>query len=482
MDGVDERILIGCPTIISYDCTKKIMEQMEKNICKIRIGDQQGTGFFCKIPFPDENNMLPVLITNNHIINYELLYKENSTIAISSTLFENKILNLNDRIKRTNKEYDTTIIEIKETDKIENYLELDDYILDDIINSENNNDIYIEKTLYIIQYPEGHLSASYGILETINNEKKYYFYHKCSTKDGSSGSPILNLNNKIIGIHSIGRKNDKTNKGIFLNYPIKEFIELNTVDENKEKDEAALKAFNEYLNLDIKDTKIEKLNLMWKIKDFDLYELTKVNFKNLKELLISGNINNIYFLEKTKFEKLEILDLKFCSLETLKSFSNLKYNKLKKINLLSNKVSDLKGLDIAKFPQLEILDLNNNQISDITLLHNMNFKNLKELFLNSNYISDLKVFEKVKFDKLENFDLSNNKIEVIDGLEKANFKLLKQLDLSKNLIKDTKQFEKINNLNNLNKLGLRGNKIEGDKYKELYSYLKSKYKNNIYIF
>ena len=31
MDGVDERILIGCPTIISYDCTKKIMEQMEKN-------------------------------------------------------------------------------------------------------------------------------------------------------------------------------------------------------------------------------------------------------------------------------------------------------------------------------------------------------------------------------------------------------------------------------------------------------------------
>ena len=206
MDGVDERILIGCPTIISYDCTKKIMEQMEKNICKIRIGDQQGTGFFCKIPFPDENNMLPVLITNNHIINYELLYKENSTITISSTLFENKILNLNDRIKHTNQEYDTTIIEIKETDKIENYLELDDYILDDIINSENNNDIYIEKTLYIIQYPEGHLSASYGILETINNEKKYYFYHKCSTKDGSSGSPILNLNNKIIGIHRQGLK------------------------------------------------------------------------------------------------------------------------------------------------------------------------------------------------------------------------------------------------------------------------------------
>ena len=482
MDGIDERILIGCPTIIYYECTKKIMEQMEKNICKIKIGDKQGTGFFCKIPFPDENNMLPVLITNNHIINDKLLNGENPTIPISSILFENKILNLKDRITYTNEEYDTTIIEIKETDKIENYLEFDDYILDDIINSENNNDIYIEKTLYIIQYPEGHLSVSYGILETINNDKKYYFYHKCSTKSGSSGSPILNLNNKIIGIHSIGRKNDKTNKGIFLNYPIKDFIESKAVDENKEKDEAALKAFNEYLNLDIKDTKIEKLNLMWKIKDVDFYELAKVNFKNLKELLISEIITNVFFLEKTKFDKLEILDLKFCTLTSLKSFSNLKYNKLKKLNLLDNKVSDLKGLDLAKFPQLEILDLGNNQLSDISLLHNMNFKNLKELFLGSNYISDLNVFEKVKFDKLEILDLSGNKIEVIDGLDEANFKLLKELNLSKNLIKDMKQFEKINKLINLQRLGLRGNKIEEGKYNEIYSYLKLKYKNNIYIF
>ena len=69
MNGEDERILIGCPTIISYECTKKIMEQMEKNICNIRIENHSGTGFFCKIPFPDEDNMLPVLITNHHVIN-----------------------------------------------------------------------------------------------------------------------------------------------------------------------------------------------------------------------------------------------------------------------------------------------------------------------------------------------------------------------------------------------------------------------------
>ena len=48
-----ESILIGYPNIISYESHNKIKEQMEKNICKITIGKIQGTGFFCKIPFPD---------------------------------------------------------------------------------------------------------------------------------------------------------------------------------------------------------------------------------------------------------------------------------------------------------------------------------------------------------------------------------------------------------------------------------------------
>ena len=49
------------------------MEQMERNICQIRVGNEQGTEFFCKIPFPDKHNMLPVFITNNHVINEDFL-------------------------------------------------------------------------------------------------------------------------------------------------------------------------------------------------------------------------------------------------------------------------------------------------------------------------------------------------------------------------------------------------------------------------
>ena len=54
---------------------------------------RQGTGFFCEIPFPDKKHMLKVLII--------------------------------------------TIIEIKEEDGINKYLELDDKIINDIINNDN---------------------------------------------------------------------------------------------------------------------------------------------------------------------------------------------------------------------------------------------------------------------------------------------------------------------------------------------------------
>ena len=49
--------------------------------------------------------------------------------------------------------------------------------------------------------------------------------HKCCTRRGSSGSPILNLKNKIIGIHK--ESIDKNNIGSFLNYSIKDFIKIN---------------------------------------------------------------------------------------------------------------------------------------------------------------------------------------------------------------------------------------------------------------
>ena len=96
-------------------------------------------------------------------------------------------------------------------------------MLNDLIDNKNRNFEYIDETIYIIHYPEGKLSVSYGVLGNIYEDKKYNFNHRCSTKGGSSGSPILNLNNKVIGLHKEGYYN-KYNIGTFLNYPLKEFI------------------------------------------------------------------------------------------------------------------------------------------------------------------------------------------------------------------------------------------------------------------
>ena len=233
MSSLKESRIIGQPKEISYESTVKIKEQMEKNIGKILIvteqKSEQGTVFFCKIPFSDKNNMIPVLITNNHLIDEKILSEENRKITIS--IKEKKddiILSLKNRITYTNESYDITIIEIKkeEEDIIDNYLELDDLIIEDIINNSNQTSKYAQETIYIIQYPNGKLSVSYGIINSISENQKYNFCHKCSTDKGSSGSPILNENNKVIGVHKEGNSGSVNfNAGTFLNYPIRAFIQ-----------------------------------------------------------------------------------------------------------------------------------------------------------------------------------------------------------------------------------------------------------------
>ena len=423
MEDNKQNILVGYPNIISYECTKRIKEQMEKNICKINIGKSQGTGFFCKIPFPDLNNMLPVFITNNHIINNELLYKKDAKIKIDiyDDESDNKEINLNNRMKYTNEEYDITIIEIKEEDKINNYLELDEIIINDIINNINKNKLYINKTIYIIQYPEGDLSLSYGLLDNICIDKKYNFNHKCSTKGGSSGSPILNINNKLIGIHKEGNYNNK-NKGLFLNYPIKEFIQ----------NEILLKQFNNKYKLNIKDTGITELDLdNYNIGNEGLNELSKINFKELKKLYLNNNnISDIKVLEKVKFEKLEVLALGGNKISDINILGKVNFKELKQLGLDNNNISDIIVLEKVKFEKLELLDLGENKISDINILEKVNFKELKQLNLYNNKISDIEVLEKVKFEKLEELYLTGNEIDlaknnlIISKLESSLKKLI----------------------------------------------------------
>ena len=206
------------PKPISIEGTKKIVRQMENNICKIYKNDGiKGTGFFCKIKY--NNNIIPVMVTNHHVINEEYL-KRNKEIhfTLNDDIVENKIIINDNRKIYSNEEYDTTIIEIKPAkDKINDFMEIDDEIF------KKSNIFYKNKSIYIIQYLHSDKAqVSYGIIRSIND---YNINHFCCTDSGSSGSPIINLeNNKIIGIHKQGATRFKFNEGTYLKFPINGFI------------------------------------------------------------------------------------------------------------------------------------------------------------------------------------------------------------------------------------------------------------------
>ena len=77
-----EKLLNKYPLPITIDETELILKQMRYSICKIENEKGDGTGFFCKI----SNKKL--LITNNHIVNEEII---NNNKIIKVKLNDNKI-------------------------------------------------------------------------------------------------------------------------------------------------------------------------------------------------------------------------------------------------------------------------------------------------------------------------------------------------------------------------------------------------------
>jgi hypothetical protein len=58
---------------VTFDNIQRITNQMANSIIKIKNENNKGTGFFCKVPY--ENKIIPVLITNNDIINESIIKK-----------------------------------------------------------------------------------------------------------------------------------------------------------------------------------------------------------------------------------------------------------------------------------------------------------------------------------------------------------------------------------------------------------------------
>ena len=92
-----EKKLNNSPKPVSISSTKKILNQLVNCICKLNINGVNGTGFFCNIPF--ENNETKIfLITNYHVLDKNYYETNNKIDLLINDGKEIKAINL--RIKR----------------------------------------------------------------------------------------------------------------------------------------------------------------------------------------------------------------------------------------------------------------------------------------------------------------------------------------------------------------------------------------------
>ena len=107
---------------------KKLLEKAEKATCKIIVNNEIGTGFFCKIPFNNNKNIIKVLFTNNHVLNKESLKIGKIINIIYKGKTKNSKITKDSLILTDSRNYtiglDYSCIEIFDSDGIEDFYEI----------------------------------------------------------------------------------------------------------------------------------------------------------------------------------------------------------------------------------------------------------------------------------------------------------------------------------------------------------------------
>ena len=373
-----------------------------KSVCKIvKDNEQTGTGFLCKIPFPDEFNLLPVLITCYHVLGEEDI-KEGKKINIT---FNNDEINKTIIIDKERKiytsirnEFDTTIIQIKENDK----LNMKDFLdIDELLFKNDNLDIYNErKDIYLIHYPNGFkIKISFGTIKDLSLDK-YEIDHLCSTEMGSSGCPIFNLSNfKIMGIHKGDHKKFNWKVGTALRGPIDYFNKIINLNANLK---------NENNNSELKQYKINIINNI-KIKqdnkiNTNILELKENNI--ISENKIFNNVISIDNIDNNNRIKLDIYideNMKLNFNDIIKD--NLLKLIVKKEYYLSNSKSQEKNYDLILTPIYKYIR-NRKEFYDLESQEKNKFlEHIIENFYNSHKIDDFYIYNNLETEK-EFYDLN----------------------------------------------------------------------------
>ena len=467
---------------ITKQCTKEILDQMEKSFCKIEGKDNQ-LGFFCYLNYQNKN--ITALLTKNdininlnNILNISL-NDINTEIKLGDVIYENKI----DKI---------SIIEIEES-KIDNikYLEFDDKLYE-----KYPEILYHKELIYIIQYTnKDDILVSYSMINDINKNE---FIYNCDINIKAKFSLIFNLsNNKLIGFHT--NKYNNSNKGLLfklkndeidliikieqinINKPVY-FLDNGYYDSLENKDKFThdnlkeLNGLNTELYIDGIKEEYKKFFIPKEIREYNI----KLIFKNYLidcSYMFSG-CENLIKIDLTNFNTKYVAKMNWMfygciNVEYINLF-NFKTENVNDMSFMFYQCKNLKHLDLSSFNTEKVTTMNNmfNECYNLTELNISSFdtnnvtnmrcmfqccENIIDLdlskFNTSNVTDMINMFNQCK--NLKNINISSfdtNKITNMIGMFECCENII-DLDLSKlntsNVTNMSYMFNQCKNLKNI---------------------------------
>ena len=380
------------------------LNKASKSICKIILGEDKkfGTGFLMNIKIKGQN-LFNCLLTNFHILDNHTI---DTNTHIELEIEEKKIplkKNSNRIIKLFNKPIDITLIEIIEEDELPEDII---YLSYDLNYIKNGYDCYLNKEIFVLQHPYG--EDMHSALGKITKIKDFEFEHEAGTCPGSSGSPIILIeNNQVIGIHKGKNKNDENKRGTFIG----KLLDSIEIDSKLEK-----KIENLGFELNFETRKIEYAtpknintpqSLPQEIDDADDNNQLNNPQKNYENILYLK-----YNIQKNK------------NIVTLFNNQFLKGNKYKFRMIINREIFDpCNQFDISKIKVTNnILEVKLKQISDV--------KNLESMFEETdlNFISGFSSFDSNKLKKISKLFFGCKYLTTIKDIDDLNISNVEKMD------------------------------------------------------
>ena len=397
-----EAIIPGHLNQVNLAAIKIITKQMEESVCQIYGTHLKGTGFFCAIQNMKVWNpsLLYALMTNYHVLGEEdIRFNKKIKISLNNGKKYLEIIIDNSRKIFTSQIYDVTIIEMKQNDgiKSDSFLEIDKDIY-----KENFKEIFINKTIYLLHYPEGiEICQSLDKIKNIR-EDNFTIEHYCISTNGSSGGPLINLENfKVIGIHKGFLFT--INVGTILRAPIEKFYEQ----------------FNNIIQINNNKETCNEITIQYSITNSERIRLFGVKFvennKDLCRIIINNQEHYLgeYYITNNKYE-FEKLEIKLKGIKNITNMSYMFYN----CESLSS-LPDISKWDTKKVTNMKYLFYNCEKLStlpDISKWDTKNVNNMSYMFYNCELLSSLPDISKWDTENVINMSYMFSECKLLSSL------------------------------------------------------------------